>query len=132
MPKIISDSEEFGTIAEKSTAEVQQFVEQPGLLHVSVMLFPEIPGASQCMIDCEDTHYTPGTKRNELFTLHILKWEGLHFGIFSVPLEERTLLESILTKHGMRLTKNTAIMFSSKGSSMFPLKGEHLYMLSRQ
>lgn len=131
MPKIISDTEEFGTITEKTTAEVQQFVEQPNLLHVAVMLSPEIPGASACMIECEDAHYTPGTPRNELFTLHILKWEGLHFGIFSIPLAERRLLENLLSKHKLRLTKNTAIMFSSKGSSMFPLQSENLYMIGR-
>jgi hypothetical protein len=131
MPRVIADSEEFGIIAEKTTAEVQDFVRQPNLLHIAVMLFPEIPGAHACMIECEEVHFTPGTPRNELFILHILTWEELHFGIFSIPLSEKHVLERLLTKYKLRLTKNTAILFSSKGPSMFPLQGEQLYMIGR-
>lgn len=101
--------------------QLQLWVEDPKWVHFVAHI--QRPGVQGCMETLENTHYAPGTERNKLFELRMIKWEGLVYALISIPKEEREYMTRAAAANGLRIANGYPTMLSGDGKGN--LKVEH-------
>lgn len=114
----------FGSM---SDAELEAFVADPSRIHYVGMLAR--PGVYECSQTLEDTHYTPGTPRNDLFGLIIIHWQGLAWGLISIPADEKDFMVRAAAASGLRIANGIPHMIGPEGMSRFPANGPNVFGL---
>jgi hypothetical protein len=108
------------------------------------------PGAMQFSMELEETHFAPGTGRNPLFEMALLKWPEPHivWAVIIVPIEAKPWAQGIAKKHGLRLAdgvphfveweRNVPLLaavrqlppeLTAKPHKVFPAKGANVFTL---
>lgn len=111
--------------------QVQAFVADPKWVHFVGMLMR--PGVGGCAETLEHTHYKPGTPANDLFQLHIIKWEDLVWGLISIPIEDRSKMDRAAAANGLRVADGVPTMVNGQGGelkvSRFPVENDRIFTL---
>lgn len=113
----------------ESSEDFQKFLEDPSLIHYVGMIHPPRPGVSDCVQTLEHAYYKPGTPRNNLFNLRIIKWEDITWVIVSIPITEKAKMESVAKVSGLRIANGVPMMIDSKGRRRFPASNERVFTL---
>ena len=124
--KMIDDRIKAETLLE-TDADFQAFVADGRWNHFACMA--QRPGLDDCLTDLEERHYTPGTERNDLYHLRVVKWQGLHWILVSIPSGDKLLMERTATAHGLRVADGVPTLISSDGMERFPASGRNVYSL---
>lgn len=111
----------------ESYDQVRAFVADPKWMHFVGMLMR--PGVGGCAETLEHTHYKPGTPANDLFQLHIIKWEDLVWGLISIPIEDRSKMERAAAANGLRIANGVPFMIGPNGPSRFPVENNRIFTL---
>jgi hypothetical protein len=112
-----------------SGAETMKFFEDPTFVHFVGMLSPPRPGVIECFQDLEETHYPPGTQKNEQFLLAVIEWQDVTWGVAGIPLSDRPLMDATAAKHGLRVADGIPLAFSGGGAHWFPISNERVFTL---
>jgi hypothetical protein len=74
----------------------------------------------------EYEHFEPGTEKNKEFQFLLFKWEGLMWGIVSIPIEKRQLAEISANSSRLKLADGVPVVIN--GGS-FPLNCDMAFTL---
>lgn len=120
-PKVIAQSFE----------ELQALIDDPAWIHYVGLIGRA--GVIDCMMTVEKAHYKPGTDRNKLFLVSIVKFADTHWVVISIPYEERGNMERALAAHGLRMVEAGYIPHVIEGGTgaiqQFPVKGGRMFVL---
>lgn len=121
--------EDGGVLRAESDENLQKFVGDPQLIHYAGMLNPPRPGVQDCFQMLEFTHFKPGTSRNEFYHLRVFEWEGILWGVVSIPIVEKHLMESVAQANRLRVANGIPTMLSGKEMTQFPISNERVFTL---
>lgn len=118
-----------GVLAHESDEELQRFIEDPYFVHYVGMLLPPRPGVADCFELLEHTHFKPGTSRNDLFHMRIIKWMDIVWGIVSIPVGDKGLMERVALANGLKPAIGVPFVLDGKGGHQFPAANERVFTL---
>lgn len=107
---------------EESKEESEKFFSDPNFAHFIGMIAPPRPGVELCFVELEHTYFPPGTDINKDFIMRLLNWEGIIWGIVSIPKTEIDLIKEVAEKNGLKLVSGTPHAFTQEGIKPFPIK----------
>ncbi len=113
----------------ESEEDSRVFFADPHYIHYAGMLNPPRPGFADCIQMLEHTHFVPGTLRNVRFHVRIVNWQGIIWGIVSIPIAEKVLMERMAQVNGLRIASGTPIMLTDGGVHRFPVDCKNLFVL---
>src|SRR6266478_728250 len=114
-------------------ADVIEFCSNPNL--ISYCCLQDRPGGYAWMVEVEYTKFKPDTPANDGFHLTYSEWglKGdsflLPWWIMSIDKSGQEFAESILWKHGLKLSQSVPVMLSEHGSVEFHLRGPNIFYL---
>lgn len=108
---------------EETEEESELFFSNQSFVHFIGMLNPPRPGVRLCFIELEHTYFPPEADINKDFFMRLLNWEGIIWGIVSIPKTEIDLMEEVAEKNGLRLINGIPCVFTQGGMELFPIKG---------
>lgn len=114
---------------EESPKDTAVFFDDPHYIHFVGMIGPPRPGVMESFQALEHTHYKPLTPRNDLYHFRVLDFEEILFGIVSIPITEKNLMEAVAEAHGLRIVRDTVAIISGNGMKPFPIQNDRMYML---
>jgi len=83
------------------------------------------PGLADAIKEIEDSLYPPDHPENAKFELIFIRWKAmpeLLWQVFIFPLDERSLVEPVLNKHGFRISDGIPTVFDEKPEpTLFPI-----------
>ena len=86
-------------------------------------------GAEGCLSDLEHTHYSPGTPRNELFTLVLLTWGDLVWALIGIPQSDKEFMARAAAANGLRVADGVPHIVDGYGIHRFPAHGPNVFTL---
>lgn len=111
----------------ESEEDSRVFFGDPHRIHYAGMIMPARPGVQDCFEMLEHAHFKPGTLRNDLFHLRLINWEGLIWGIVSIPIADKELMERMAQVNGLRITDSIPVMIGGGVASKFPIESPNLF-----
>lgn len=123
--------ENEGTIAEDEK-QFKEFMENEFFIHYVGMISPPRPGVHECTSMLEHKHYKPGTERNELFILRMMKWADFFWLIISIPIKEKMFMEEVANECGLRIANGVPTVFGPGGIEKFPVSNERVFTLENK
>ena len=115
MSQVVQDANRKVT---ESGVQLQVFLADPQWVHFAAMLVR--PGVCECVETLELRHYKPGTPSNDLFHLRLIQWEGMAWGLISIPAEDRPKMERAAAAYGLRVADGVPTCIGPDGASRFP------------
>ena len=113
----------------ESGEDSRVFFADPHYIHYAGMINPPRPGFADCIQMLEHMHFAPGTLRNDRFHMRVINWEGIIWGIVSIPTAEKELMERIAQVNGLRIANGIPVMLSGGGMHKFPVESKNLFVL---
>lgn len=123
--QIVKDDQ---TTVEESEVDYQRFFADPKFIHYVGMLNPLRPGVPDCFHTLEFQYYKPRTARNHLYILRLLEWCDMLWGIVSIPIEEKHLMERAAKVNGLRVVDGVPTLFDG-GVHHFPVSNSRIFTL---
>lgn len=117
------------SLIDESDEDLQRFFANPGFIHYVGMLNPPRPGVADCFQTLEFSYFKPETPRNHLYVLRILEWEEILWGIVSIPIEEKHLMEKSAQVNRLRIANGVPMMFMGDKCSQFPVSNDRVFTL---
>ncbi|MCR4286097.1 MAG: hypothetical protein NUW00_04355 [Candidatus Kaiserbacteria bacterium] len=124
--KIVKDG---GTMIDESPEDCQRFFANEGFIHYVGMLNPPRPGVLDCFQTLENSYFHPGTPRNHLFILRVLEWMDILWGVVSIPIGEKHLMERSAQLNRLKVADGVPTMFVDDGAYHFPVSNERVFTL---
>lgn len=118
-----------GILAHESEEELQKFIEDPYFVHYVGMLLPLRPGVADCFELLERSHFKPGTPRNDLFHMRILKWMDIMWGMVSIPVGDKGLMEKAAFVNGLKPAIGVPLVLDGEKEHRFPAANERVFTL---
>lgn len=113
----------------ESEEDTRVFFDDPHYIHYVGMINPPRPGFSECIQMLEHLHFAPGTLRNDLFYMRVVNWQGIIWGIVSIPFAEKVLMESMVQVNGLRIANGIPVMLGDGGVHKFPVDSKNFFVL---
>ena len=123
---ILKDSK---TSLEESTEDMQKFFAEPGRIHYVGLMGPPMPGVSDCFQTLEFKYFTPGTPRNDLYIMRLIEWKDFLWGVVSIPIEEKHLMERAAQVNCLRIESGAPAILDRDGGHRFPVTSEGMFTL---
>ena len=104
--------------------ELQEMTKDESRFFIIGMLMPIRIGAALFGSLLEYRHYPPMTPSNDLFQLVMLNWQGIFWGVISIPIEDRVYAERITKECGLKLAEGIPSVIDpteEKGVIFFPV-----------
>lgn len=118
-----------GGLVEESDRDFKAFMNNPEFIHYAGMLMPPRPGFSECIEQLEYSFFQPRTPRNDLFHLRIIPWEDILWGVVSIPIREKHLMEAVAAACRLRVANGVPHVLSAEGIKSFPCATEHMFTM---
>ena len=118
-----------GVLIDESPTDYQRFFADPRFIHYVGMLNPPRPGVSDCFETLERRYFPPGTPRNHLYILRILNWMDIGWGIVSIPIGEKNLMERAAQVNRLRIVSGVPTMLTAHATHHFPVSNERIFTL---
>lgn len=125
----MSITKDDGTLAEESENDLKTFMNDPYFIHYVGMLIPPRPGFDDCVQQLEFSYFKPGTKRNDLFHLRVISWEDIVWGVVSIPISEKRLMETVAAACRLRVANGVPCVISADGFKSFPFENSRMFTL---
>jgi hypothetical protein len=88
------------------------------------MLSPPRPNFQKFMVALEHKHYSPDFQAlNDKFGLALVNFEGMIFGVITIPAGDRPKAEEIAKECGLRFADGTPVVIGPLGPMQFPVRG---------
>ncbi len=116
-------------VTTESEEDSRVFFSDPHYIHYIGMMRPLRPGVNDCFEMLEHTHFTPGTPRNDLFHLRIVNWMEVMWGIVSIPIAEKELMERVAQINRLRAVRGSPVIIDGTGPRMFPFDSANMFVL---
>ncbi len=107
--------------------EAMEFFDNPNFVHFVGPLIR--PGVRLCFIKLEYGHFPPGTRFHEEFFLRLTDWDGVRWGIASIPRKKWELVDPILSKVGLIITGDIPRIIIGGVLKVLPFEGEGIFSL---
>ena len=101
-------------------------------IHYIGMMIPHRPGVKECITALENRYYKPGTDRNELFIMRIIKFCNILWCIISIPIHEKQLMEEVVKECGLRIADGVPTMIGDGGMVKFPVDNKRVFTLENE
>jgi len=106
--------------------ELKEMTKDESRFFIIGMLMPPRIGVALFGSLLEYRHYSPMTPSNDLFQLVMLNWEGMFWGVISIPIEDRVYAERIAKECGLKLAEGIPSVIdgtdlSRSGFKFFPV-----------
>lgn len=118
-----------GILEQESGSELMAFVSDPYFVHYIGMLIPLRPGVDKCFQQLEFSHFKPGTNRNDLYHMRIIEWMEITWGIISIPVGDKKLMEEVAGACGLQAVHAIPHVLSTQGISRFPFCNSNTFTL---
>lgn len=111
----------------ESDKELRKFMKDESFVHYIGMIVPPRPGVGELLEFVEHEYYKPGTPRNDLFLMRIIRWEDMVWSLVSIPIRERSYVEKAVRSFGLRIVDGVPSVLSGGKLDRFPYENERTY-----
>ena len=125
----MSIAKDNGVLIDESDEDLQRFFAIPSFIHYVGMLNPPRPGVADCFQTLEFNYFKPGTPRNHVFVLRVIEWQEVVWGVVSIPIQEKHLMEKTAQVNRLRVANGVPTMLTSDGIHQFPVSNERVFTL---
>ena len=87
------------------------------------------PGVASFTTKLEFEHFPPLSAKNDELDVYILEWFDLPWTVVSIPMNQRSVAESVAAEVGLRFTDGIPLMFGDGKEEFFPLSGSNVFSL---
>jgi hypothetical protein len=116
--------------ADVTTDDLVALAKDQSRLFVVGMVNPMRPGVRKFAMTLEHTHYSPFNEaRNNKFELIFSPWEGMHFMLVVVPMEDKAKCDEVADACGLRLNDGVPTIIDGQGPKPFFLNGKNVWTL---
>lgn len=129
---MITIIEDGGIPINESKEQFCKFLENEDFVHYVGMLVPPRPGVMEFVSLVENKHFKPGTPRNNLFIMRILRWSDIVWIVMSVPVKDKVITEAEADGCGLRIASGVPTIFSPDGVQIFPANNERIFTLENK
>jgi len=118
-----------GSFQVNSDEEMQKVVMDDNYLFYVGMAQPPRPGFVEFITHVEYEHYTPGTDREDLYRLWVIKWGGILWVMIGVPLVDEKLIQKSAELCGLRIADGIPTMLGNGNNEPFPVSRFNVYTM---
>ncbi len=123
----MKEMEDEGLLIKSSADNLQRFVESGRFAHYIGMISPPRPGVMECILTLKYTHFKPGTLRENLFFIHIIRWNCIFWIMASVPTEDKYLMENFAGQCGLSIKSGTPTSTADGRDVGFPVSNDNVF-----
>jgi hypothetical protein len=127
--KMAIDEETPPEVVEESDEEFEAFFASPLLVHYVGMLKPARPGVTDCFKLLEHSYFKPGTSRNVLFSIRVIEWMDMIWGIVSIPIEEKHFMEKAAQASYLLVANGIPNVIANGEIFKFPINNDRVFTL---
>lgn len=118
-----------GVMVDESDIDLRIFMSDPYFVHFIGMIAPLRPGVDSCFQQLEYSYFKPGTSRNDLYHFRVITWMEIMWGIVSIPVGDKHLMESVAAACRLKVVDGVPCLLTSESLTSFPFSNSQTFTL---
>lgn len=116
-------------LLDESDEGLRRFFASPRFVHYVGELSRSV---IECFAALEMTYFSPMTARNHLFMMRIMEWEGMLWGIVSIPAEDRRSMTNTALVNHLSIAEGAPVRVTDAGIRLFPVSNKRVFTLEKE
>ncbi len=116
-------------LLDESDDALKRFFASPRFVHYVGELRRSV---IECFAALEMTYFSPVTSRNHLFMMRIMEWEGILWGIVSIPAEDIRSMTNTARVARISIVRGAPVRLTDGETRLFPISNKRVFTLENE